>query len=134
MNNGVKLTGSLAISGGSGNDIDFWVTDPLGATILNLGRVHQGATFEFTSQKSGAYTFHFGNTFSLLSSKTVNLTYDVGISVFGIDLVTFLVIIAVILAIMLVILAIVLSRRKRKSKVNQPPPPPPSNPQQPSSI
>jgi ligand-binding SRPBCC domain-containing protein len=39
LQTGQKFTGSLAISGGSGNDIDFWVTNPTGATILNLGRV-----------------------------------------------------------------------------------------------
>lgn len=75
-----KFTGSLAISGGSGNDIDFWVADPQGKIILDLGRVSQGKSFEFNTQASGTYTFHFSNTFSSISSKIVSLTYDVGIS------------------------------------------------------
>ena len=74
-----KFTGSLAISGGSGNDIDFWVADPQGTIILDLERVSQGKSFEFNTQVSGDYTFHFSNTFSLISSKIVSLTYDVSI-------------------------------------------------------
>lgn len=132
LQTGQKFTGSLAISGGSGEDIDFRVVDPSGATIVNLGRVSHGATFEFTAQESGAYILHFDNTFSLLSSKTVNLTYDIGLpSVLGIDFGQFLIIIGVIVILLFVIvaLAVALNRRKRTSKANQPPPPP-SNPSQ----
>jgi hypothetical protein len=125
LSNGQKFTGSLAISGGSGNDIDFWITEPQGTTILNLGRVSQGRSFDFTAQASGAYTFHFSNGFSLISSKTVSLTYDVGLpSIFGIDLGQFLIIIGVVVILLVVIVALVvaLNRRKRTSKTNQPPP------------
>jgi len=126
LTSGQKFTGSLAISGGS-NDIDFWVTDPQGTKILDLGRVTNGKTFEFTAQSSGAYTFHFGNTFSWFTSKTVNLTYDVGLpTVGGIDFELLLIIIGVVamLLIVIVILAVVFYRRKTKSKVGQTPPPP----------
>lgn len=125
LKTGQKFTGSLAVSGGSGNDIDFWVTDPQGTTILNLGRVSQGKSFDFTAQTSGAFTFHFSNSFSLLSSKTINLTYDIGLpSVFGIDFGTLLIIIAVVVILLFVIvaLAVALNRRKRTSKTNPPPP------------
>jgi hypothetical protein len=131
LQTGQKFTGTLAISGGSGEDIDFRVVDPSGATIVNLGRVSHGATFEFTAQESGAYTLHFDNSFSLLSTKTVNLTYDIGLpSILGIDFGQFLIIIAVVVILLLIIvaLAVALNRRKRASKTNQPPPP--SNPQQ----
>jgi hypothetical protein len=125
LQTGQKFTGSLAISGGSGNDINFWVTDPTGATILNLGRVSQGGSFDFTAQASGAYTLYFDNSFSLLSSKTASLTYDIGLpTVFGIDLETLLIIVSVIVVLLFVIvaLAVALNRRKR-TKTNQPPPP-----------
>jgi hypothetical protein len=125
LKTGQKFTGSLAVSGGSGNDIDFWVTDPQGTTILNLGRVSQGKSFDFTAQTSGAFTFHFSNSFSLLSSKTVSLTYDIGLpSVFGIDFGTLLIIIGVVVILLFVIvaLAVALNRRKRTSKTNPPPP------------
>lgn len=126
LKTGQKFTGSLAISGGSGNDIDFWITDPQGTTILNLGRVSQGRSFDFTAQASGAYTFHFSNGFSLLSSKTVNLTYDVGLpSIFGIDLGLLLIIVGVVVFLLLLVvgLAVMRYRKKNLSKTNQPPPP-----------
>jgi hypothetical protein len=127
LKSGQKFTGSLAISGGSGNDIDFWITDPQGTTILNLGRVSQGKSFDFTAQASGAYTFHFSNDFSLLSSKTVNLTYDIGLpSIFGIDFGLFLIIVGIIVVLLLLVLGLAIMRYRKKnlSKTNQPPPPP----------
>jgi hypothetical protein len=136
LDSGQKFTGSLAITGGSGNDINFWVTDPQGTSILNQGRVSQGTTFEFTAQSSGAYTLHFDNSFSLLSSKAVVLTYDISSpTVFGVDFGLLLTIIGVVVILLIVIvaLAVALHRRKRISKTNPPPPPPPSSPPQPSS-
>lgn len=125
LKNGQRVSGSLSISGGSGNDIDFWITDPVGATLLNFGRVSQGRSFEFTANQDGAYTLHFGNTFSLISTKTVNLTYDVGAPLFlGVD--PFLLIVIVLTALILTgaIVAIALNRRKTRHKATQPPPPP----------
>lgn len=121
LNSGQKFTGSLAISGGSGNDIDFWVTDPQGTKVLDLGKVSQGRTFEFVAQSSGAYTFHFGNTFSWFTSKTVNLTYDVGLpTVGGVDLglLSIIIGVVVILLIVILILGVMLYRRKSRSKAN----------------
>lgn len=77
LDDGDKFSGSLSISGGSGNDINFWVTDPSGNTIVNSGRVSQGTSFEFTAQRNGAYTLHLDNGFSVFSSKIVSLSYDV---------------------------------------------------------
>jgi hypothetical protein len=131
LNSGQKFTGSLAVSGGSGNDIDFWVTDPQGTKIVDSGRVSQGKTFQFTAQASGAYALHFSNGFSLLSSKTVNLTYDIGLpSVFGFDIGQLLIIIGVVVILLIVIvaLAVALHRRKRTVETNQPPS---NSPQQP---
>jgi hypothetical protein len=128
LKTGQKFTGSLAISGGN-NDIDFWVVDPQGTKILDLGRVTNGKTFDFTAQSSGAFTLHFSNTFSWFTGKTASLTYDAGLpTVLGIDLGTLLIIIAVVVILLLVALAILLNRRKRMSKTNQPPPP--NSPQQ----
>lgn len=71
----VDFRGSFSVSGGSGNTIDFYVTDPDGNRIVNLGRVSQ-EEFEFTTQNSGAYTLYFDNSFSWFSSKVVTLSYD----------------------------------------------------------
>jgi hypothetical protein len=127
---GQTFTGSLAISGGSGNDINFWITDPEGATIVNLGRVSQGGSFDFTAQMSGAYTLYFDNSFSLLSSKTVSLTYDIGFpTIAGLDLGQVLTILGIIMifSFVILVLAVASLRRKRTAKAN-PPPPPPSSP------
>lgn len=77
MNAGDSFVGSLSISGGSGNDVDFWIKNPSGDTIADLGRVHEGTSFEFSAARSGAYSLNFDNSFSLLSSKSVTLSYDI---------------------------------------------------------
>lgn len=124
LKSGQKFSGSLSISGGGGNDIDFWVTDPVGATIVNLGRVSQGSSFEFTANKDGAYTLHFGNTFSWFSSKTVYLTYDVGAPpILGLDPFILIAIVAVVLILVAAIVAIGYSRRKAQKTIQPPPPP-----------
>jgi hypothetical protein len=130
LDDGDKFTGSLSISGGSGNDIDFRITDPQGTTVLGLGRVSQGKTFEFTAQASGAYTLHFDNSFSLISSKAVTISYDISKPILGggFDSNSLLIIMGVIIiVIVIVVLAVGLSRRKNTQRTNLPPPPP-SNP------
>jgi hypothetical protein len=135
LDSGQKFTGSLSISGG-GNDIDFWVTDPQGTKVVDLGRVTQGKTFEFTAEASGAYTLHFSNTFSWFTGKTVYLTYDVGSpTVSGIDVGFLLIIIGAvaIILILLVALGVALHRRKNIPKTNQQQPPQPPQPPPPPS-
>jgi hypothetical protein len=138
--NGDKFSGSLSISGGSGDDINFKVTDPQGTVIVGLGRVSQGRSFEFTAQQAGAYTFNLDNSFSIFSSKMVSLSYDVtpaptptptpffnlgGGDNGGISLVTAGVIAAVIVVVLIIVVAVVFSRKKAHSHSGQPLPPPP---------
>jgi hypothetical protein len=120
LSSGQKFTGSLSISGGSGNDVNFWITDPQGTTILNRGRVSQGTPFEFTAQSSGAYTLHFDNSFSVFSSKVVELTYDIGLpTIGGIDLRLLLTIIGVIVILLFVIIALAVALNRRKKHQEQ---------------
>ncbi|HEV2227074.1 MAG TPA: emp24/gp25L/p24 family protein [Nitrososphaerales archaeon] len=77
LNNGDKVSGSVSITGGGANDVDFFVTNPSGAQIYNAGRVNSGTSFSFTADASGAYILHFDNSFSLLSDKMVTVSYDV---------------------------------------------------------
>lgn len=123
LDEGEKFSGSLTISGGANNDIDFWITNPNGNTILNLGRVSQGTTFEFTAQESGAYTFHFDNGFSLFSTKTVILSYDVSRNLTSL-LNPFLLIGTGVVIMVAIIGVVLLYRRKTQtiSKTNQPTP------------
>ena len=129
LNQGQRFSGSLSISGGSGNDIDFWVTNSVGATILNLGRVSQGRQFAFTADRDGGFTLHFGNTFSLISTKTVTLTYDVAYdlgapTVLGISPYALLAIVLAAVIIVVGVLVIVRISRKDKEKITPPLPPP----------
>ena len=75
VNSGDRVKGSLSITGAAENDINFWVTDPTGETILNLGRVSHGKDFEFQATRGGDHILHFDNSFSTRSSKIVTLTY-----------------------------------------------------------
>jgi hypothetical protein len=122
LNNGQRFSGSLSITGGS-NDINFWVTDPVGTTILGLGRVTQGRSFEFTAQKDGAYILHFDNSFSWFATKTVTLTYDIGSpTVLGLDPFALIIILAVAA---LIIIGAVGYNQERKRRITQTPPPDP---------
>jgi len=130
LNSGDSFSGSLSISGGSGNDIDCRVTDPQGTIILDLGRVSQGKSFGFTAQQSGAYTIHFGNTFSLLTSKTVAVTYDIehpflgGGNLDSLSVPVTVIVAGVIIAVLVIIgLVVVLTRNKTKNDYLPPPPP-----------
>jgi len=122
LNSGQTFSGSLSITGG-GNGIDFWVTDPEGTTILGLGRVAQGRSFEFTAQKNGAYILHFDNSFSWFTAKTVTLTYEIGSpAVFGLDPFALIIILAVAA---LIIIGAVGYNQQRKRRTTQTPPPEP---------
>ena len=76
LDKGAKFTGSLSVSGGN-NDINFWVANPTGDYIVPKQGVTIGKSFQFVADNSGGYTLNFDNTFSLITSKTVTLTYVV---------------------------------------------------------
>jgi hypothetical protein len=77
LNGEVRFNGSFLVSGGGGKDINFYITDPAGSRIVDLGRVNQAAQFEFNTATAGAYILHFDNGFSWFTPKTIALTYDV---------------------------------------------------------
>lgn len=74
VNSGDRLTGSFTVEGGSGNDVNFSVKDPLGNVVLNGGRVSKNWRFDFVCASAGSYQLNFDNGFSVLSNKAVNLT------------------------------------------------------------
>ena len=129
LSEGDKFSGSLSISGGSGNDVNFWVTDPNGNTIINSGRVSQGRTFDFTAEKNGAYALHFDNSFSIFSSKFVSLSYDVEreiIPSLTTDSLIWIILVVVIIGVLALIgLGIYVAIRRNRNKPPNPPPPPP---------
>jgi hypothetical protein len=124
LDGGDRFSGSLSISGGGGSDIDFLVTNPQGITIVNLGRVSQGATFEFTAEDSGAYTLRFDNGFSVFSSKTVSLSYDVQVGAglgFAADSLMWIILIAVVVVVLALIIYALIRRRNKPSNPPSPP-------------
>ncbi len=121
VRSGVRVSGSVLINGGSNNDIDFWITDPEGVEVIDFGRVSGRKSFQFTTSKSGAYTFHFSNTFSSLSSKTVTLVrYDPPLHLNIDDGPSLLLGILVVVLVVLVVSLFVYSRRTRRSETAQP--------------
>ena len=73
VNSGDRLTGSFAIEGGRGNDVNFYVKDALGNLILDGGRVSNNWQFDFVCASSGSYQLNFDNGFSIISNKAINL-------------------------------------------------------------
>jgi hypothetical protein len=123
---GDKFTGSLSIFGGTGQlagQIACSVDDPTGQLfeIFEHGIVSWGGSFEFTANKSGAYTFYFANP-DQQDSRTVTLSYDVASSQ---NFLSFLissgilwVLVGLVILVVFMGLAVILSRRKGKSKTN----------------
>ncbi|MGI0003586.1 MAG: emp24/gp25L/p24 family protein, partial [Nitrosopumilaceae archaeon] len=73
---GEKFVGSFTVSGGIGNDIKFWISNPLGKGITLRQDVTEGKSVTFTADQTGIYTLNFDNSFAEASSKKVTLTYE----------------------------------------------------------
>ena len=54
---GTTFNGSISTTG----TVRFWVSDPNGIQIVNLGLVDNAAKFSFVSQQNGNYTMNFEN-------------------------------------------------------------------------
>jgi hypothetical protein len=122
LNIGDRFSGSLSITGGSGNDIDFSVTDPLGTTVLDLGRVSNGREFNFEAERNGAFRLVFDNSFSLISQKTVTLSYSISPPlIFGFEFPQFVLIVVVIIIVLVavVLLAYNLGKMKQRKEENK---------------
>ena len=105
------------MSGGSGNDVNFYVTDPDGNTILRYDKASH-TSFSFTATKPGTYTLFISiNSFSIISSKSVILEYSVKTLIFGIPEDIFYLILAIILiALIIIIIATVLKRHRQQKQ------------------
>ena len=73
---GEKFVGSFTVSGGIGNDIKFWISNPLGKGITLLQDVTEGKSVTFTADQTGIYTLNFDNSFAEASSKKITLAYE----------------------------------------------------------
>ena len=105
LEEGERFKGSLAIV--DGNDIDFymWGPPPNYETVVDLGRVNQGASFEFIAKESGDYIFNFANRFSS-ERKIIELSYDI----YRPPLIDFTRFLLIIVGLLIIIIIIVLWR------------------------
>jgi hypothetical protein len=75
---GKIVQASMSIHHDYEKSIDFWVTNPKGDIILNLGRVSENPTrFKFYASQDGIYTLHFDNSFSSQNTKKIDLLYEI---------------------------------------------------------
>ncbi len=114
LNKGDKVSGSITVSGGTGNDIDFYVTDPNGNAILRYDRVTQ-TSFSFTASTTGTYTMHFDNSFSIFSSKSVTLDCTVSEAskaILGLAPELFFLLVIIIVIVIVAVVAFALKGRK----------------------
>jgi len=115
LSNGDRVSGSISVVGGSGNDIDFYVTDPDGNVILRYDRITQ-TSFSFSASTTGTYTMHFDNSFSIFSSKSVTLDYTVTESILGLPQEYFLILLGLI--VVLIVVVVVILRKTKEMKTS----------------
>jgi hypothetical protein len=101
-----RVSGSISVIGGSGNDIDFYVVSPDDIVVLRIERLTH-KDFSFEAEKGGTYVLHFDNSFSVLVSKQVTLNYSIKHFIMGIPQEQFLllVVVAIILIAIIVFVA-----------------------------
>ena len=75
LNQGDELNYSVSVSGGIKDDIDLTIFYPGGGDDGG-GRIYDTYTSSFVAKTPGNYVFSFSNTFSLVSNKSVNFTYE----------------------------------------------------------
>ncbi len=126
LGSGDRIEFWISVSGGSGNDVNLTIRDPYDVIILQ-GLASKEYNSQFTADNSGSYEFEFDNSFSIISSKTVNFSYEIwekpaensygtSGSVFGMEWLIILIVIAVIIGSSV---AIGLSMRKRRLESRQ---------------
>jgi hypothetical protein len=114
---GTTFNGSISVTG----TVRFWVSDPNGAQIVNLGLIDNTAKFSFVSQQNGNYTMNFENDQPNADPVQVTLSFvtnpdiSAGNST-GTPLIYF--IILVVIAVVGSILIIFLVRRKNKNRAS----------------
>ena len=75
LNTGDKFQVIISVTGGTNNDVDLIITDPQGKTLVS-GRVNQQYSTEINADVTGRYNFEFDNSFSVVSDKQVEFSYQ----------------------------------------------------------
>ena len=74
LNQGDELKFAMAVSGGSNDDIKLTIFFPDGTDVS--GGVYEEHSDSFVATSTGTYVFSFDNTFSLISNKFVQFSYQ----------------------------------------------------------
>jgi hypothetical protein len=120
LNRGDRVSGSINVTGGFSNDVNFNITDPHGNTVVNLNHVIQSG-FSFIAPSTGVYTMIFDNTGGLIQ-KTVTVDYSVTPSIVGLPQQTFtvLIIITIIIIVFIAIIGWLLLNYSKKERQTAP--------------
>jgi len=76
MKQGDEINYSITVEGGRNDDVEFTIYYPDG-TNDGGGRVYQTFDDRLVAHLDGRYVFEFDNTFSLLSNKQVEFSYEI---------------------------------------------------------
>ena len=114
------VSGSIVVTGGVSNAINFYITDPRGNNVVSYNDVTQ-VSFSFTASTTGNYTAYFDNREGLFA-KSVTFNYSDKTAVVGLPqdtFILFLEIIIVIIAIIVVVIAVLLLLRRRPKETSK---------------
>lgn len=92
-----RVAMGFTIVGKSANEINFYITDPNGNTIIRYNTVGQ-KSFSLTATTSGPYILHFDNTHSP-EEKMVTLNYDIQHYILGLPQTLFYVIVIAVISV-----------------------------------
>lgn len=92
-----RVAVGFTVVGDSTNELNLYVIDPYGNTILRYDTVGQ-KSFSFSATTPGIYTLHFDNSHSL-ENKMVTLNYDIQHYIWGIPQTLFLVLVIVVISV-----------------------------------
>jgi hypothetical protein len=114
---GTSISGTISVTGGTGKDINFNVTDPNGNIMVSDYCVTD-TCFNFFASTDGAYTMIFDNTFSSNASKTVTLDYSAQPVLLGVPESSLSTIGTFIVIVVIAALVVALLWHSRKNKPN----------------
>ena len=76
LKEGDRIEFKINVDGGRGDDINFYLKNPIGG-ISYSGGIVESASSSFTAKSEGNHIFEFDNDFSYVSSKRVDFSYEI---------------------------------------------------------
>ena len=76
LKEGDRIEFEINVDGGTGDDINFYLKNPIGG-ISTSGGIVESASSSFVATTTGNHIFEFDNSFSYVSSKKISFIYDI---------------------------------------------------------